>query len=139
MIFYEGNLTARPDELQIITTVNNGPPVTTTFLNQKTGFIMFQDSIECYQAIGNALANAAKTPWDRIAVEATLDGVRVDVVAACWRESEPSPVAYLTGVPRLASYFYDLARLVSTEEKGLFKKCRFTLEKSGKYDMNFDY
>lgn len=100
---------------------------------------MFQDSIECYQAIGNALANAAEAPWDTIAVEVTLDGVRVDVVVACWREGGTSPAAYLTGVPRLASYFYDLARLVSTEEKGLFKKCRFTLQKSGKFDVDFDY
>lgn len=99
---------------------------------------MFQDSIECYQTIGSALANAAKTPWDTIAVEVTLDGVRVDVAAACWRESDTSPVAYLTGVPRLASYFYDLARLVSTKEKGLFKKCRFTLERNEKFDVDFD-
>ncbi len=33
-IFYEGNLTARPDELQIVHTVNNQAPVTTTFLNR---------------------------------------------------------------------------------------------------------
>jgi hypothetical protein len=33
-IFYDGNLTTRPDELQIIYNVNNRPPVTTTFLNR---------------------------------------------------------------------------------------------------------
>jgi hypothetical protein len=100
---------------------------------------MFQDSIECYQAIGNALANAANSPWDRIVVESTLNGVQIDVVAACWREGEVAPVGYLTGVPRLASYIYDLARLISTEEKGLFKKFIFILQKNGKFKVDFEY
>lgn len=33
-IFYEGNLTFRPDELQIIYRLNNQTPITTTFLNR---------------------------------------------------------------------------------------------------------
>ncbi len=100
---------------------------------------MFSDPIECYQAIGNALSNAAKEPWDRITVDASLDGVRIDAVVSCWRDDQSQPVGYLTGVPRLASFIYDLARLVSTEEKGLFRKCSFTLLKSGEFKVKFDY
>jgi hypothetical protein len=77
---------------------------------------MLHDQIECYQAIGTALTNAAKMPWDRITVDVALDGVRVDAVVACWQDGESAPAAYLTGVPRLASHFYDLARLISSEE-----------------------
>ena len=39
----------------------------------------------------------------------------------------------------LARYFYELARLVSTKEKGLFKECEFTLLSDGKYDAHFTY
>lgn len=100
---------------------------------------MFSDPIECYEAIGNALSDAAKEMWDRIVLDATLDGVRVDVVVSCWRNEESQAIGYLTGIPRLASYIYDLSRLVSTEEKGLFKKCIFTLQKSGKFNVEFEY
>jgi hypothetical protein len=101
---------------------------------------MFKDAIECYHAIGNTLANAAKgSSWDRIVVDATLDGMRVDAVVACWLEDQARPVRYLTGVPRLALFMHELARLVSTEEKGLFKKCQFVLEKDGKFNADFVY
>lgn len=39
----------------------------------------------------------------------------------------------------LARYFYELARLVSTEEKGLFKRCEFTLDRNGRFDANYTY
>jgi hypothetical protein len=100
---------------------------------------MFRDPIECYQAIGNALANSAKKSWDRIVLDATLADVRVDTVIACWRDGDDAPIEYLTGIPRLASFIYDLARLVSTEEKGLFEKCSFTLHKNGKFNVDFIY
>lgn len=99
----------------------------------------FDDVTACYQAIGTALAKASRSPWDRISVDATLDGARVDAIVSCWQGEGEKPVSYLTGVPRLASHIYDLARLVSTEEKGLFKKCHFNLRNDGKFDVNFVY
>jgi hypothetical protein len=93
----------------------------------------------CYQAIGTALAKASRSSWDWINVDATLDGVRVDAIVSLWKQEAEEPVGYLTGVPRLASHIYDLARLVSTEEKGLFKKCYFNLKKDGKFDVKFVY
>lgn len=100
---------------------------------------MFSDPIECYEAIGNALSNAAKEKWDYIVLEAILDDVRVDIVVSCWRNGQGQAVEYLTGIPRLASFIYDLARLVSTENKGLFKKCILTLQNSGKFNVEFGY
>lgn len=100
---------------------------------------MFRDPLECYQAIGAALAGAARQPWDRIVVEAELDEESVDAVVACWRDGADKPGEYLTGVPRLASHIYDLARLTSTPEKGLFKSCTFTLAKDGTYTVDFAY
>ena len=39
----------------------------------------------------------------------------------------------------LARNFYELARLLSTEEKGFFKSCIFKLYPSGKYDASYTY
>jgi hypothetical protein len=100
---------------------------------------MFKDVIECYEAIGASLAKAAKKPWDRIIVNATLDGVRVDIRIGCWLDGQPDAVEYLTGVPLLARYVYELARLASTENKGVFKTCEFILYKSGKFAVDFNY
>lgn len=76
---------------------------------------VFKDSIECYQAIGHALVASAKADWDKIVADITLDGERVDAVVAYWDQNHRAPAGYLTGVPMLARYFYELARLVSTE------------------------
>lgn len=42
-------------------------------------------------------------------------------------------------VPNLARLFSELARLVSTEQRALFKTCIYTLTADGKYDVRFDY
>ena len=99
---------------------------------------MFRDQIESYQAIGSALATAAKTPWSSIKAEMALQGSQVDAVVS-YIDADSGAMGYLTGVPMLARYFYELARLVSTEEKGLFKRCVFTLDRNGRYDANFVY
>ncbi len=100
---------------------------------------MFQDALECYQAIGSALAGAAQRPWDHIVLKADLGGDRIDTVIACWRDGDDSPSDYLAGVPRLASHIYDLARLTSNPEKGLLKSCVIVLKKNGTYNVDFVY
>jgi hypothetical protein len=100
---------------------------------------MFSDAIECYGAMGKTLASSARAPWTRILVDATLSGNRVDAVVSYWNGETGEPAGYLSGVPMLARYLYELARIVSTEEKGFFKKCCFGLTSDGKYDVNFEY
>src|SRR5579863_5759349 len=100
---------------------------------------MFSDAIDCYAAMGKTLASSARGPWTRIVVEATLAGSQVDAVVSYWDAEAEKPAGHLTGVPMLARYVYELARLVSTEDKGLFKKCRFELQNDGKYDAKFEY
>lgn len=99
---------------------------------------MFQDATECYEAIGKALAASPKEPWTSIRAEIGLDGARVDAVVSYTRPSSEAP-GYLTGIPMLARYFHELARLVSTEEKGLYKRCVFTLGQDGRFDTQFVY
>jgi hypothetical protein len=99
---------------------------------------MFSDQLECYQAIGSTLAAATKEPWASIKVEIALQGARVDAVVSYVR-AESGETAYLTGVPMLARYFHELAHLVSSEGKGLYKRCVFTLDRGGRYDSQFVY
>jgi hypothetical protein len=99
---------------------------------------MFRDQIDCYKAIGDTLAIAAKNPWSSITAEIALQDNRIDAVVS-YIDADSGTSGYLTGVPMLARYFYELARLVNTEEKGLFKRCVFTLNSSGSYDANFVY
>jgi hypothetical protein len=100
--------------------------------------MMFKGPIECYEAIGATLAKSVPEEWLDIKAEIALDGTRVDAVVSYTRASG-TDVGYLTGVPMLARYFHELANLVSSEEKGLFKRCLFTLQRSGKYDAQFTY
>ena len=99
----------------------------------------FTDPVDCYQAMGIALANAATEPWDRIVVDAVRDESSVDMTIACFRGPEPAPSAWLSVVPRLGTYISQLAWLVSSEDKGLFRRCLFTLHKTGKFDVKFEY
>lgn len=94
------------------------------------------DQIACFQAIGTALSGAAPAGWSSIEANITLAGSRVDAVVS-YQSTLGS--GFLTGVPMLARLFYELARLISTEEKGLFKSCTFKLLSSGKYDASYTY
>ena len=94
------------------------------------------DQITCFQAIGNALSGAAPAGWSSIEASITLAGSRVDAVVS-YQAAHGS--GHLTGIPMLARNFYELARLLSTEEKGLFKSCIFKLYSSGKYDASYTY
>ncbi|QDE40053.1 hypothetical protein FIV34_12920 [Luteibacter pinisoli] len=100
---------------------------------------MFSDAIECYEAMGKALTSSARPPWTRILVDASLEGSRVDAVVSYWNGQTDKPAGYLTGVPMLARYVYELARLVRDEEKGFFKKCHFDLRSDGKFNVEFEY
>lgn len=99
---------------------------------------MFRDQIQCYQAIGSALATAAKNPWPSIKAEITLHNNQIDAVVS-YIDAGSGVTGYLTGVPMLARYFYELARLVDTERGVFFKHCVFTLECNGRYDAKFAY
>ena len=99
---------------------------------------MFTDHIACYEAIGKALVSASPRGWSKIDVDVTLDGDRTDIVVACHRSRLGAPT-HLVGVPMLASYFHELAELVSTKDKGLYKTCKFTLDADGKFDAKFSY
>ncbi|MDP2571617.1 hypothetical protein Q8W40_05450 [Vibrio penaeicida] len=78
-----------------------------------------------------------KEPWTSIEIEAVLFDESIGLEVAYFRPdgSEESRVRTIM----LADYFYELAKVVSTEDKGLYKKCKFVLKNDGNFNVDFEY
>lgn len=99
---------------------------------------MFSDSIDCYQAIGSEAAAQIPDPdWRSLRIECTLDGRSTDMLFEY--VDAKGQTAYVTRVGRLPEFFVALAPLVSTPEKGLYKVCRFGMDPTGQYKVDFEY
>jgi hypothetical protein len=97
----------------------------------------YNDPLQCYQKIGNLLTGAVPEAWNDIEVEALLDESSVDLLIMYSDESgRKKNIDY---VPMLARAFYDLARAVSDERKGFYKKCVLNLQPNGKFNVDFTY
>ena len=99
--------------------------------------MQFDDPVEYYQAIASELNEIINEPWVSVEVEAKLfeDSINLKVVyfrADGSRESDVDEIM-------LPEYFYELAKVVSNEEKGLYKQCDFVLKNDGGFDVNFEY
>ncbi|CCN72619.1 hypothetical protein [Vibrio nigripulchritudo] len=99
--------------------------------------MLFEEPLEYYQAIASELVETINETWISIEIEAILleDSIELEVVYFRPDGSEESRVRSIM----LADYFYELARVVSNESKGLYKKCNFTLKSNGTFDVNFEY
>ncbi|MFC0682931.1 hypothetical protein ACFFGH_34315 [Lysobacter korlensis] len=103
---------------------------------------VFANPFECYEAIGAWLAEAVPEPWEQITVEFTI--VEIDDVSEyCiwyrpkrWLAKEGQ---FFVDHTLFDDCFFQLARLTSTPEKGLFKSCTFVLPSNGKYKADFEY
>ena len=104
---------------------------------KKRQILRFDDPLRCYEAIADALNHAVNDKWKTIYLEALLDGASIDMLITYEKSSgEMGSISY---VPMLARYFYELAKLVSTPEKGLYKRCDFVLKNDGSFDVKFEY
>ena len=99
---------------------------------------MFNDQIECYQAIANDLVSSTERAWDKIQVNVeriSEDSINTQVIYYLC----DGGVVGSTEAQMVPFYFDSLARLISTPEKGMFEKCVFTLHSDGKYNAEFEY
>ncbi|MBT2971887.1 MAG: hypothetical protein B6D72_14335 [gamma proteobacterium symbiont of Ctena orbiculata] len=98
---------------------------------------MFDTPDQYYQAIADELASIFAGPWIKVEVEAKRFDSSIDLKVVYTkpdgsRESDVDEIM-------LPEYFYELANVISTQEKGLYKVCSFILESSGNFDVNFSY
>jgi hypothetical protein len=99
--------------------------------------LLYKDPVEYYQAIANELAEIIKDSWTSVEIEAVLFDESIDLEVVYFRPdgSEESRVRTVM----IADYFYELAKVVSTKEKGLYKKCKFILKNDGNFNVDFEY
>ena len=98
---------------------------------------MFKDPIECYEKIAGELVRAVNDNWDSIEVEAKITGESsIDIEVIYVNKRGEHGVYDVLLVPR---YFFELSKLVSTKDKGLYKTCTFYLYSDGRYDVKFTY
>ena len=96
-----------------------------------------KDPIDYYQAIADELVEIIHEPWQKtvVDVERSEDSIGMTVIYTRIDGSEESDV----DVIMLPRYFFELANVISNPGKGLYKRCKFVLEKSGEYDISFEY
>jgi hypothetical protein len=100
--------------------------------------LAFKDQLECCAAIASFLARAIHEPWLDVTVSCELDG-EVVTITKTYAPVIGGNRKDIPFIPELGECFYRLAHLVSTERKGLFHVCNFTLERDGKYNANYKY
>jgi len=98
---------------------------------------MFKDPKQYYEAIANELIEIIPEEWTHIEIEAIRFESSIDLEIVYFRPdtSEESRVR----TKMLPDYFHDLAKVVSNEKKGLYKKCFFKLERNGTFNVDFEY
>ena len=102
----------------------------------------FNDVLECYDYIGEFLLRHAPEPAERIVLEfeiEELDSVWETCIYYNPLKSPKKERQFEISDTRLSKCFFQLARLTSTPEKGLYKKCTYTLFHDGKYTVAFEY
>lgn len=97
----------------------------------------YVDPLECYEVLGTTLADHAGDDWNCVRAEANMDGHSVDLLV--FVETASGEQVNLPYVPMLARHFFDLRKLVSSEDKGLFNRCVFTVYSNGEFNVEFEY
>ncbi|MDN3238032.1 immunity protein YezG family protein [Pseudomonas sp. WAC2] len=99
--------------------------------------MLFNDAIEYYQAIANELVEIIPEPWNRVTVTAKLFESSIETQVIYYKPDGSKESRVRTVM--INRYFYELAQVVSNEDKGLYKQCNFALHDNGKFDVNFEY
>lgn len=97
----------------------------------------YPDQAACCQAIGMYLVAAVHEPWSVIECRAALDEESVELRKHYINAN--GECRELPFIPMLAESFWQLARLVSTPSKGLFKACHFSVRAGGQYEVSYEY
>jgi hypothetical protein len=101
--------------------------------------MLFEDQIECHEAIAEALIENIPEAWDEIRVKADLDGDSINLLVLYRPKGSKDFSGNIMDVPMLARYMFELSEWASTPELGLFKTCIFTVHPDGRYKGDFIY
>jgi|SRR5215831_2091088 len=105
----------------------------------------FTDQKECLEAIGRALLKGVPEPWTQIDALIERRGNGLIGYELSYRPErdpslvEPFVVGNAAAGVDFADCFNQLARLISTPEKGLFRDCIYQIKRDGKYTADYKY
>ncbi|MEW8440758.1 MAG: immunity protein YezG family protein [Candidatus Thiodiazotropha taylori] len=98
---------------------------------------MFTDPLDYYQAIADELVNVIPEKWTNIEIEAERFENSIDLMIVYFKPDETEESRVRT--QRIPQYFFELARVVSDESKGLYMKCFYFLDDKGDFKVDFEY
>ena len=90
-----------------------------------------------YHAIAQELLNIIQEPWLSVRVEVIRTEDYLDIQTVYKRPDGTSESDIYS--PELGGYFFDLAKVISTEEKGLYTSCVFMLQLDGSFNVDIGY
>ncbi len=101
--------------------------------------MLFSDVVECQEAIAMALVRSIREAWEEIRLVADFYEDSVNIMIVYRPAGKADFSGNVIGVNELSRYLFELPELVSTPEKGLPKKCIFTVHIDGRYKADFTY
>ena len=104
----------------------------------------YSDQESCLEAIGQILAGSAPEPWIWIRATAELEGTATTTELSYQlidRGREPEPFFIKDGATdwEHVDCSRQLAKLLTTEKVGPFRKCQYLLQNDGKYRADYEY
>ena len=108
-------------------------------------FKKYEDYHAALERIGLILVGNVPEEWKEIQADVELHPDDVVQTSHFYRPasdaSKEQPLRIASGYEHLefSDCFKQLAKLTSTPEKGLFKKCKFIMQGTGKYTAEYEY
>lgn len=106
----------------------------------------YSDHLECSEAIAGFLVRNVPAPWRLIEVLVKVQhDIEMVTAELIFYPPEPGSKKKWFGIEDAAEdvefgdCFVQLAKLVSSPERGLFKRCKFSLEPDGQYRAEYEY
>lgn len=97
----------------------------------------FETPLDYYEAIAGELNQIFPRRWSSVRVEAERFAESIDLQIV-YTEPNGMKQSNVDAI-MLPDYFHELAEVVSTKEKGFYKKCIFLLAADGNFDVKFEY
>jgi hypothetical protein len=102
----------------------------------------FTDPPECYEFIGQQLAQAVPETWEQITVDFEIIEInsvsRKQIYYTALNKSGDRKPFHVED-PDFDNCFFQLAELTNDDWRGSFQKCRFILNHDGSFQTFFEY
>lgn len=99
----------------------------------------FNCAEDYYQAIAEELVSVVFEPWIKIKIDVIRYEDSLNFTTVLTRPNGSTESKIDTASTMIPEYFDVLAHEISSEEKGLYKRCVFVLYPDGNFNADFEY